>query len=539
MFKDYHYLLRCVLELNIELRGQLIIEAFSQERDIICFHVPDSQNENKHLLISCNPQLPYLYIRKNFRKAKKNAVNFFKKYLPAKINDIRISDSDRIVNISTSSGDFFITIRGSKTNLIFTNSYELDSFLKSENIGSIYKEIIANNYITSAEELEIPVNIISTQPEFREARKNIPYLSRKLYNEIQARFTKNVYAENIISECIRDILESDIAVFYNEDSDQWDFVPVTFNISEKDYEIFQNYNSALGFLISNIFKSDKLQALKKILRIKVTKEIEGLSSKLNKLKERLDNGSKEDLYYKYGNLIINNLHDLKSGMGSIILNDYSTGKNIEIQLDQKLNPAENANKYFEKAKDEKKNYAHSQELYNLSRDKFDFLSRLSEEIDCISDLDQLLNIKKRLNIKTDSMKNKMELSISYYEYIVDDKFHVFVGKDSKSNDLLTTRFAKQNDYWFHARGLPGSHVVLRVDNTKEGVPKNVLIKAASLAAFYSKAKTAGLSPVSYTLKKFVRKNKNMNPGQVLLMKENVLLVKPEIPKNTRLADEVK
>jgi len=95
--------------------------------------------------------------------------------------------------------------------------------------------------------------------------------------------------------------------------------------------------------------------------------------------------------------------------------------------------------------------------------------------------------------------------------------------------LLTTRFAKQNDFWFHARSVSGSHVVLRVENTKDVVPKSILKKVASLTAYHSKAKTAGVVPVSYTFKKYVIKRKGQPPGQVSLLKEEVLLVKPEIP----------
>ncbi len=91
--------------------------------------------------------------------------------------------------------------------------------------------------------------------------------------------------------------------------------------------------------------------------------------------------------------------------------------------------------------------------------------------------------------------------------------------------------------FMHARGLPGSHVVLRVDKPKEGIPKNILKNAAQLAAYHSKAKTAKLAPVSYTFGKYVRKKKGMDPGKVLLMKENVLLVRPEIPKNAVLVTD--
>ena len=91
---------------------------------------------------------------------------------------------------------------------------------------------------------------------------------------------------------------------------------------------------------------------------------------------------------------------------------------------------------------------------------------------------------KKLKIKQpEESEAKEDIGSKFKQYIIESKYKVYVGKDSKNNDLLTTRFAKQNDYWFHARGASGSHVVLRVENTKEPVPKNVLKKVAALAAY--------------------------------------------------------
>lgn len=95
--------------------------------------------------------------------------------------------------------------------------------------------------------------------------------------------------------------------------------------------------------------------------------------------------------------------------------------------------------------------------------------------------------------------------------------------------MVTTRFAKQNDYWFHARGASGSHVIIKVENTKEAIPKNVLKKAAALAAYHSKAKKAGVVPVAFTFKKYVAKKKGDPVGTVHLLREDVLLVRAEIP----------
>jgi predicted ribosome quality control (RQC) complex YloA/Tae2 family protein len=125
---------------------------------------------------------------------------------------------------------------------------------------------------------------------------------------------------------------------------------------------------------------------------------------------------------------------------------------------------------------------------------------------------------------------RQEPESNFRRFLIDNKYHLFVGKNSKNNEELTTKFAKQNDLWFHARSVSGSHVVLRIENIKEQVPKNIIKKAASIAAFYSKAKTSKLVSVSYTFKKYVIKKKNLDPGQVILLREQVILVPPEIPE---------
>jgi predicted ribosome quality control (RQC) complex YloA/Tae2 family protein len=134
-------------------------------------------------------------------------------------------------------------------------------------------------------------------------------------------------------------------------------------------------------------------------------------------------------------------------------------------------------------------------------------------------------------------KPEDDIKSKFKYYIIQDKYIVYVGKDSKSNDLLTMKFAKQNDYWFHARGVSGSHVVLKNETPKEKIPKNILKSAASIAAYHSKAKTSGMAPVSYTQKKYVVKKKGMEPGKVALLKEDVLIVTPELPGDAKYQNE--
>ncbi|HNL27765.1 MAG TPA: NFACT RNA binding domain-containing protein, partial [bacterium] len=98
------------------------------------------------------------------------------------------------------------------------------------------------------------------------------------------------------------------------------------------------------------------------------------------------------------------------------------------------------------------------------------------------------------------------------------------------NDALTFRFAKKDDLWFHARGVAGSHVVLKRDGRSDNPGQRAIEAAAQIAAFFSKAKTSSLVPVAYTERKYLRKPKGAKPGMVVLEREEVLMVPPVEPR---------
>jgi predicted ribosome quality control (RQC) complex YloA/Tae2 family protein len=105
-----------------------------------------------------------------------------------------------------------------------------------------------------------------------------------------------------------------------------------------------------------------------------------------------------------------------------------------------------------------------------------------------------------------------------------------VGKSSANNDLLTMKYAKPNDLWFHARGSSGSHTVLRVRDTTHPPGKESIYQAASIAAYYSKMRNASNVPVAYCERKFVKKSKGLAEGAVILEREKVIFVTPRLPQ---------
>ena len=106
---------------------------------------------------------------------------------------------------------------------------------------------------------------------------------------------------------------------------------------------------------------------------------------------------------------------------------------------------------------------------------------------------------------------------------------MWVGKDSAANDLLTFKFTKQNDIWFHVRGSSGSHTILKCDDDAEPTKEHIKI-AASICAYYSKAKNARNVPVAYTEAKNVQKYKGAKAGSVVIKGEKVIKVNPELPE---------
>jgi predicted ribosome quality control (RQC) complex YloA/Tae2 family protein len=111
-----------------------------------------------------------------------------------------------------------------------------------------------------------------------------------------------------------------------------------------------------------------------------------------------------------------------------------------------------------------------------------------------------------------------------------DGFEVWVGKDSSANDLLSMKYTSQNDFWFHVHGYSGSHTVLKAPEDVELIPKEIIKTAASIAAYYSKAKNARNILVSYTKAKNVQKYKGAKSGSVTIKNEKNIKVSPGLPE---------
>ncbi len=538
MYKNYFYLVRCAYELNNSLKSKTIHDIFSQEKNILFLNISDEDNPHQHLVISADQNLSYILVKQNHNKAKKNLIDFYNELLPSKIVSVSVATNDRIIKITTSNFNLYFVVRGNNTNIFLEdNSKKIIPFTNS--ILDVQKIIAKTEF---QNKLEFSFNKLNSTSQISELSSSYPQIIKEIKLELEKRIEKDnsvnliIYLNSIINE----MFTSQISVGYLDELNKVIFSPNNFSILNNinDISTFTAFNDSLQKYLILYYTHKKKNGIKKEIEKYLHSELAKLSKKLSKLKVRVDEGSKEEQYKLFANLLQMNRNKIQKGLDFVTVTDYSTNKEVKIKLNNKFSASKNIDKYFEKSRDEKINYQKSKELFSFTKLKYDKLLKHQKTLDDTEDTKELEEIHKEvIPNKTKIIKMETGLKFKYWHYLIDDKYHVYIGRDSKSNDYLSIKFAKQNDYWFHARGLPGSHVVLRVDNVKEGVPKDIIKKAASLSAFYSKAKTAGSASVSYTFAKFVHKKKGMTPGKVLLSKEKTLLVKPGIPKNCELISE--
>ncbi len=151
------------------------------------------------------------------------------------------------------------------------------------------------------------------------------------------------------------------------------------------------------------------------------------------------------------------------------------------------------------------------------KEEIEHLESISASLDIAAAEEDLVQIREELvqngYIRRKSGDKKVKITSRPFHYISSDGYHIYVGKNNLQNDELTFRFASGNDWWFHAKGLPGSHVIVKTNG--DTLPDRTFEEAAKLAAYYSRARGQEKAEIDYTEKKNVKKTNGGKPGFVI------------------------
>lgn len=268
--------------------------------------------------------------------------------------------------------------------------------------------------------------------------------------------------------------------------------------------------------------------LRRIVQTALERDIKKYDLQLRQMQDT----EKREKYRIYGELLNTYGYSAAPGAKSIEVVNYYTNEPVTIPLDETRSATDNAKVYFEKYNKLKRTYEALSELTQEVKSEIDHLESISAALDIALQEEDLVEIREELiengyirrrdydrsrGGKGGSAKNtgkKIKITSKPFHYLSSDGFHIYVGKNNYQNDDLTFRFATGNDWWFHAKGMAGSHVIVKTEGATE-LPDRTFEEAARLAAYYSKGRGADKVEIDYIQKKHVKKPGGAKPGFVV------------------------
>lgn len=254
------------------------------------------------------------------------------------------------------------------------------------------------------------------------------------------------------------------------------------------------------------------------LRRIVQNALERNYKKYDLQEKQLKDTEKREKYRVYGELLNTYGYELKGGEKELVCMNYYTGKEVRIPLDPQMTAQENSQRFFEKYNKLKRTYEALNQLTLETKAEIDHLESISAALDIALQEADLVQIKEELMEygyvkKRRSGDKKPKITSRPFHYRSSDGFDIYVGKNNYQNEELTFKIASGNDWWFHAKGMPGSHVIVKSQG--KDLPDRTFEEAAALAAYYSKGRENDKVEVDYVQKKAVKKVAGAAPGFVI------------------------
>lgn len=457
---------------------------------------------------------------------KSNTMSFFESATGCIVHDISLAETDRFITLTLDNDSkLLFTLFGNSPNVfLIEEGLIADSFKDpSKNIGK--PEPIPRS---KPPERKVPVNndprswILYTDPRFPR------HLIQPVIDQYDLASKTNDEIINITSKLSGSMLhEPEFRVL---DNGNLCLIPVKL-LPLSDEKVFNEINDAIRYTFYHTSGRRRLAARLGSIKPALEKLLTKTKGTLNQLQDADKGLIRADEYEQWGHLLMSQAHiPVDHDAESVIIeNFYKENEEVKIPVDSQLSMAENAQKYYEKAGKSRKSVEEAKKRLKEIESKIFIVTKLLEGISEVDRVYELEAWEKENSAALTELgiigggKQKEPLPFRKFEI---ESFEIWLGKNAKSNDKLVAR-AHKEDVWMHARGVGGSHLVIRMNNNGEYPPKHVLLKAASVAAWNSKARGSALVPVIITKRKYITKPKGAPAGAVRVQKERVEMVEPK------------
>lgn len=536
----YHHLAK---EINDRCSGMIITECYTQEKHCVIVHceAPDG-SLHQHIEWTMTPSEPILALKEAVQRANKNSVDMFPDIIGRKISSCSKHPTDRIIFLQLTGACMIGQFFGGSNTALFTIDAEdrLTDYMKRAPVK------IGEPYISSISAIpslnDVPKDVAVSVALSKAYNCGSIYANEILdrYNEafgaIDARTKLSSLTDTqyerlyLLHEGLMDeSLQSDMAYILRLKTGE--IIPSTIHV-HKEQEVMwsgHSWSQAIRRYRGVIHKESAVQSLKKKLEQELKQRRETLEKHIHHLSDEATSLKRIEESQLIANLLLSMPHPALRVNDELIVLSHD-GKNYTIPTQKGKTYAEHAEHYFRKAKRSKERDAEKSAKLPIYLQQLQDVMQLQNRFPEIQDrriLEQMLLQVKAQSREKASTKNTQQSP--YRIFALSESFTLYVGRNAKNNDQLTGKFAKPNDLWLHARGVSGSHAVLR---GPKDIPKHILEQAAAITAYFSQSRKAGFVPVAYALKKYIRKPKGAGPGAVLMEREEVILIEPTLPKGT-------
>ncbi len=559
-------------ELQEKLAGGRISKIAQPEADELLLTIKTREGSYR-LLLSASASLPLVYLTETNKPSPLTAPNFcmlLRKHLSGgRILSVRQPSLERVLRFEIEHLDemgdlckkyLIAEIMGKHSNLIFcTDTDQIIDSIKhvSAQMSSVREVLPGRTYfIPDTQEKANPLTV--PEEDFLSAvGEKAAKLSKALYTSLTG--LSPVAAEEI---CAMASLESDRAagsytkeelihlyrtlVRYLEPVRSGDYEPAIYYDGKTPLEF-----SCLPLSIYNHCRRETFSSVSKVLeqyyaekntltRIRqkstdlrriVQTSLERNVKKYDLQAKQLKDTEKREKYRIYGELINTYGYDVEPGSRSFEAQNYYTGETVTIPLDPQIPVQENAKKYFDKYGKLKRTCEAVTTLLAETGSEIEHLRSIQTALDIALQEEDLVQIKEELMEsgyirKRNPGSRRPKITSRPFHYVSGDGYHMYVGKNNLQNDELTFQTAKGNDWWFHAKGAPGSHVIVQTNGDE--LPDRTFEEAARLAAYYSSNRGADKVEIDYVEKKHVKKPNGSKPGFVVYYTNYSMMIDSDI-----------
>ena len=550
-----------VFELNEALRDSRINRVIQPDRNELYLYIHGKAGQ-RVLYMSANPSLPLIYLTSKAPKAPADApafCMFLRKHIQnGRICSVTQPGLERVIKIRIEHRDemgdltsriLIIELMGKHSNIILTdeNDVIMDSIKHVTPSTSSVRQVLPgrNYFIPDTMNKKDPLRL--DRGSFTGAVTSGPReISKALYQSYTG--ISPVFAEELCFECgidggtpVSNVTPEELSKLfetfcsYAERIKNGSFTPniVYVNDVPREFGGFQytmfadatvkEFDSMSSVLSEYYFEKNRHTKMKQRSSDLHQNVMTALAREVRKKEVRekqYKDTEKMDRYRTWGELLNAYGYDLDLSSGSVILNDYNTGNDVKVPVRPDLSAYENARRYFERYNKLKRTRSSVTQLIQESGENIEFLETVLTELELAENEADLKEIRKELEMagfikaKRASGKKKERSQVSTpLMFRSGAGLTIYVGKNNIQNDEITFRIASPEDWWFHAKQMPGSHVIIKGEGRE--IPDSAFEEAARLAAHFSKGRDAKKVEVDYVQRKHIKKPNSAKPGFVI------------------------